>query len=174
MVLQHPDHPLTDRRKTGGQTEPFTKEFWKFLHAPRFVRPILLYGQNWPDRKNMAIMQNWPCPTSKIAKMQDGIKLRRARFDLRQNDASHRTTSKNFRSDPGKMVIVKMSSTTKERWRHNSPPPLRKSRLHSWFYLLARAWLHQAPPRQRQIGADVPAKTITFSSMLWVKSRKAG
>ncbi len=72
----------------------------------RFVRLILLYGQNGAGRKNMAIMQNRPCPTSKIAKMQDGIKLRQARFDLHQNDAGHRTISKNFRSDLGKMVTV--------------------------------------------------------------------
>ncbi len=63
----------------------------------------------------MAIMQNRPCPTSKIAKMHDGIKLRQARFDLHQNDAGRRITSKNFRSDLGKVVAVKMSGTTKER-----------------------------------------------------------
>ncbi len=156
MVLQRPDHPLTDRRKTGGQTEPFSKEFWKFLHAPRFVRPILLYGQNGPDRKNMAIMQNWPCLTSKIAKMQDGIKLRQVRSDLRQNDAGGRITSKNFRSDLGKVVAVKMSGTTKERWRHNSPPPHRKSRSQNAFLIYGAF-----------VDASVAAPSATTSATNW-------
>ncbi len=67
---QRPYCPLTNRRKTGSKTEPFLESFWKILHVPQFVRLILLYGQNGQDRKNMAIMQNWPVLLRKIAKMQ--------------------------------------------------------------------------------------------------------
>ena len=64
----------------------------------RFVRPILLYGQNGPDRKNMAIMQFRDWAAGKIAKMQDG------------------TRSQIFRSD----VI------TASTWRKNFPPRQRQ------------------------------------------------
>ena len=76
MVSQRPDHPLTNRRKTGGKSELFSKSFWKILGAARFVRPILIYGQNGSDRKNMAIMQDCPGPHWKIAKMQDRTRTR--------------------------------------------------------------------------------------------------
>ncbi len=46
---QRPNHPLTNRKKTRGQTELFSENFWKFLYTLRFVRPILLYDQNGPD-----------------------------------------------------------------------------------------------------------------------------
>lgn len=82
MVSQRPYCPLTDRRKIGDIAEPFSENFWKYLYAPRFVRLILLYVQNRPDRKNMAIMQDWPVLTWEIAKMQGGIKPRQAQFDL--------------------------------------------------------------------------------------------
>ena len=111
MVSQRPDHPLTNRRKTGGKAEPFSKRFWKILLAPQFVRLILLYGQIGPDRKNMAIMQDWPVLLWKIAKMQDEIRTRKACSDPQQNNANHRTTSKILRSDLGTC------------WRSKCPAP---------------------------------------------------
>lgn len=89
--------------KPGVKRNYFQKVFENFFMRPG-VHSILLYGQNGPDRKNMAIMQDWPVLTRKIAKMQDAITTRRARS------------------------------------------------------------------RQRQVGADVPAKAIAFSSILWAKS----
>ena len=88
LVSQRPNHPFTNRRKTGGKAEPFSKRFWKILGATRFVRLFLLYGQIGPDRKNMAIMQDLTSPLWKIAKMQDRIKWPNWPFGFgqRQND----------------------------------------------------------------------------------------
>ena len=57
------------------------KKILKISPWPRFVRSILLYGQNGSGRKNMAIMQFWTWSVRKIAKMQDKIKPRPARFN---------------------------------------------------------------------------------------------
>lgn len=97
MVSQRPDHPLTNRRKIGGKSEPFSKSSWKFLRATRLVCLSLLYGENCPDRMNMAIMQEQAVLLGKIAKKQDGIKLRWAYYGQRKMSLT-KTKTKFFRS----------------------------------------------------------------------------
>ena len=94
MVSQRPDHPLTNRRKTRGKSEPFSKSFWKFLEAAWFVSPSLLYGQNRSDRKNMALMQFRVWTVREIAKMQDRIKLQNMQFYFGHNVAVQFTSNK--------------------------------------------------------------------------------
>ena len=68
--------------KAGVKRNHFQKVFRKCLGAAQFVRLSLLYAENDPNRSNMAIMQDCPARSEKIAKMQDRIKLQNMQSDF--------------------------------------------------------------------------------------------